>query len=55
MDFINSKITFVAESDMEKRFKKIRYESYVDQLKEQTENQFFESSIEKNSVFRMLA
>lgn len=38
MDFINSKITFMAESDMEKRFKKIRFESYIDQIKDQTEN-----------------
>jgi hypothetical protein len=36
MDFVNSKISFVAESDMEKRFKKVKFESYVDQLKEQS-------------------
>ncbi len=29
MDFINSKISFVAESDMEKKFKKIKFESFI--------------------------
>ena len=54
MDFINSKISFVAESDMEKRFKKIKFETFVSQSNEQTEN-LIDSSMDKNSVFRMLA